>query len=96
MGVVLRTTPISLHPRQDSNLRTRLRRPMLYPLSYEGLGSGMVAAAQPSAQSDRPGGSSATTGARMIRTCTDSPRTSIAGAAIVSQPSPSYIATAAP
>ena len=23
-------------PRQDSNLRTRLRRPMLYPLSYEG------------------------------------------------------------
>jgi hypothetical protein len=25
-------------PRQDSNLRTRLRRPMLYPLSYEGLG----------------------------------------------------------
>ena len=28
-------------PRQDSNLRTRLRRPMLYPLSYEGgAGSG--------------------------------------------------------
>jgi hypothetical protein len=25
-------------PRQDSNLRTRLRRPMLYPLSYEGKG----------------------------------------------------------
>ena len=25
-------------PRQDSNLRTRLRRPMLYPLSYEGSG----------------------------------------------------------
>jgi hypothetical protein len=25
-----------LRPRQDSNLRTRLRRPMLYPLSYEG------------------------------------------------------------
>ncbi len=25
-----------LCPRQDSNLRTRLRRPMLYPLSYEG------------------------------------------------------------
>jgi hypothetical protein len=23
-------------PRQDSNLRTWLRRPMLYPLSYEG------------------------------------------------------------
>jgi hypothetical protein len=23
-------------PRQDSNLRTRLRRAMLYPLSYEG------------------------------------------------------------
>ena len=23
-------------PRQDSNLRSRLRRPMLYPLSYEG------------------------------------------------------------
>ena len=25
-----------LHPRQDSNLRTWLRRPLLYPLSYEG------------------------------------------------------------
>ena len=25
-------------PREDSNLRTRLRRPMLYPLSYEGGG----------------------------------------------------------
>jgi hypothetical protein len=25
-----------LCPRQDSNLRTRLRRPALYPLSYEG------------------------------------------------------------
>ena len=24
-------------PRQESNLRTWLRRPMLYPLSYEGL-----------------------------------------------------------
>ena len=24
-------------PRQDSNLRTRLRRPVLYPLSYEGV-----------------------------------------------------------
>jgi hypothetical protein len=24
-------------PQQDSNLRTRLRRPMLYPLSYGGL-----------------------------------------------------------
>jgi hypothetical protein len=23
-------------PRQDSNLRTRFRKPMLYPLSYEG------------------------------------------------------------
>ena len=23
-------------PRQDSNLRSRLRRPVLYPLSYEG------------------------------------------------------------
>ena len=29
-----------LRPRQDSNLRSRLRRPMLYPLSYEGLPSG--------------------------------------------------------
>jgi hypothetical protein len=31
-------------PRQDSNLRTRLRRPMLYPLSYEG-GLGQVSRA---------------------------------------------------
>ena len=28
----------SLCPRQDSNLRTRLRRPALYPLSYGGVG----------------------------------------------------------
>ncbi len=27
---------ITQRPRQDSNLRSRLRRPMLYPLSYEG------------------------------------------------------------
>ena len=27
---------ITWRPRQDSNLRTRLRRPVLYPLSYEG------------------------------------------------------------
>lgn len=26
-----------LCPRQDSNLRTRLRRPLLYPLSYGGV-----------------------------------------------------------
>ena len=25
-----------LRPRQESNLRTRFRKPMLYPLSYEG------------------------------------------------------------
>ena len=28
----------SWYPRQDSNLRTWLRRPVLYPLSYGGLG----------------------------------------------------------
>jgi hypothetical protein len=27
----------TMRPQQDSNLRTRLRRPMLYPLSYGGL-----------------------------------------------------------
>ena len=27
---------ISGRPQQDSNLRTRLRRPLLYPLSYGG------------------------------------------------------------
>lgn len=27
-----------MRPRQDSNLRTRLRRPLLYPLSYGGSG----------------------------------------------------------
>jgi hypothetical protein len=27
---------IELRPQQDSNLRTRLRRPLLYPLSYGG------------------------------------------------------------
>ena len=29
-------------PRQDSNLRTRLRRPALYPLSYEGANSSLA------------------------------------------------------
>ena len=29
--------PRQWRPRQDSNLRSRLRRPMLYPLSYEGI-----------------------------------------------------------
>jgi hypothetical protein len=29
-------TPADLRPQQDSNLRTRLRRPLLYPLSYGG------------------------------------------------------------
>ncbi len=35
---VRRPVPISFRwrPRQESNLRSRLRRPMLYPLSYEG------------------------------------------------------------
>ena len=28
--------PIAERPRQDSNLRHRLRRPVLYPLSYGG------------------------------------------------------------
>jgi site-specific DNA recombinase len=32
-----RSFPSSECPRQDSNLRTRFRRPVLYPLSYEGL-----------------------------------------------------------
>jgi hypothetical protein len=33
----LSQVPKILRPRQDSNLRSRLRRPMLYPLSYEGI-----------------------------------------------------------
>jgi hypothetical protein len=32
-----RREPLEVYPRQDSNLRTRLRRPALYPLSYGGL-----------------------------------------------------------
>jgi hypothetical protein len=28
--------PVGWRPQQDSNLRTRLRRPLLYPLSYGG------------------------------------------------------------
>jgi hypothetical protein len=27
-------------PRQESNLRTRFRKPLLYPLSYGGAGTG--------------------------------------------------------
>ena len=35
---VLVRADIQGRPRQDSNLRHRLRRPVLYPLSYEGGG----------------------------------------------------------
>lgn len=35
-GFALIRADFQQRPRQDSNLRTRLRRPMLYPLSYEG------------------------------------------------------------
>ena len=49
-------------PRQDSNLRTRLRRPMLYPLSYEGVGCAPTAAGR-SARSP-PGAGGDTSGAR--------------------------------
>ena len=31
------TREFERRPRQDSNLRNRLRRPVLYPLSYGGL-----------------------------------------------------------
>ena len=44
-------------PRQDSNLRTRLRRPMLYPLSYEGRegqGSALAPGGRTSARASRP------------------------------------------
>ena len=34
-------------PRQDSNLRTRLRRPVLYPLSYWGVSTSIVAVGPP-------------------------------------------------
>ena len=37
-SVALATVSNFWRPRQDSNLRSRLRRPMLYPLSYEGNG----------------------------------------------------------
>jgi hypothetical protein len=36
LHVVLVRARIEACPREDSNLRTRLRRPVLYPLSYEG------------------------------------------------------------
>jgi CheY-like chemotaxis protein len=39
-------------PRQDSNLRTRLRRPVLYPLSYEGGAKGNCSIAPPGAPYD--------------------------------------------
>jgi CheY-like chemotaxis protein len=43
-----------VRPRQDSNLRTRLRRPVLYPLSYGGPGCGERLSAKRS-QTGRPG-----------------------------------------
>ena len=41
---------VGTRPRQDSNLRTRLRRPVLYPLSYGGSGSGQIISAASSAR----------------------------------------------
>lgn len=37
-GIAAFTLRHDVRPRQDSNLRHRLRRPVLYPLSYEGKG----------------------------------------------------------
>ena len=34
--------PMTGRPRQDSNLRHRLRRPVLYPLSYGGKSRGTI------------------------------------------------------
>ena len=36
LSLVSNATRVSQYPRQDSNLRSWLRRPVLYPLSYEG------------------------------------------------------------
>ena len=36
LRVTWRGCPVTKCPRQDSNLRSRFRKPMLYPLSYEG------------------------------------------------------------
>ena len=42
--------PFAERPRQDSNLRTRVRNPMLYPLSYEGGGCRILGSAASSAR----------------------------------------------
>jgi hypothetical protein len=36
MSSITRNTTFSPCPREESNLRTRFRKPLLYPLSYEG------------------------------------------------------------
>ena len=41
------TRGFTLCPRQDSNLRTRLRRAVLYPLSYGGAASNITASPRP-------------------------------------------------
>ncbi len=56
-------------PRQDSNLRTRLRRPMLYPLSYEGV-DGPGARSHPT----WPPRDGVPTVVRPVRACPERPR----------------------
>ena len=49
----LSSNPTIRCPRQDSNLRTRFRKPMLYPLSYEG-GTSARTSAESSARKSTP------------------------------------------
>ena len=60
--------PSAVRPRQDSNLRTRLRRPMLYPLSYEG-GPGQVSRTTRANRLGSPARRPARMGRWPIRSC---------------------------
>src|SRR5205823_3368981 len=51
---ITRSTTITRCPRQESNLRTRFRKPLLSPLSYEGRGPRAAEEENVAANSPRP------------------------------------------
>src|SRR5215471_12610473 len=78
-------------PRQDSNLRSRLRRPLLSPLSYEGLGLRKVTSPDGPVAQPAGGMAIAQTSARSARVSTERTSTfpvqAVAGTAAETLPS---------
>ena len=82
---------LTVRPQQDSNLRSRLRRPLLSPLSYEGLGLRKVTSPNGPVAQPAGGMAIAQTSARSARVSTERTSTfpvqAVAGTAAETLPS---------